>query len=325
MFRPPPPSNLEPEASVSYMSVKDAVDELRTATLYNKHHEIPPARLSPDWALVHREEQMRLSGHSSLPSASARSASVPPMRSGSQRSVSPMRSGHRAGSDHWATESSTSSVPSHRYQERGQTSGGFSPRGLNSPSTHCYGAEPLNPGATNNEASRVGSLSMFSSQAMSGKISSASFGFGTATREQSMQLYISPAHMRANHGRFSPGPAAYGGNSSLSRQAHNPSPPTPTRTPTRPRPHHAPPATTVHATPHASQASRRPPLSLVHRPGTDASCTPLTARPAPPLLLQVLSSKHSYGSSSFGLEERFDPQRRFALATCTPGPGAYRV
>ena len=219
---------------MSYMSVKDAVDELRTATLYNKHHEIPPARLSPDWALVHREEQMRLSGHSSLPSASARSASVPPMRSGSQRSVSPMRSGHRAGSDHWATESSTSSVPSHRYQERGQTSGGFSPRGLNSPSTHCYGAEPLNPGATNNEASRVGSLSMFSSQAMSGKISSASFGFGTATREQSMQLYISPAHMRANHGRFSPGPAAYGGNSSLSRQAHNPSPPTPPKPPAAP-------------------------------------------------------------------------------------------
>ena len=173
---------------------------------------------------------MRLTGHSSLPSPNGRSASVPPMRSGSQRSasVSPMRSGHRAGSDHWATESSTSSVPSHRYQERGQTSGGFSPRGLNSPSTYSYGAEPLNPGATNNEASRVGSLSMFSSQAMSGKISSASFGFGTATREQSMQLYISPAHMRANHGRFSPGPAAYGGNSSLSRQAHNPSLPTST-------------------------------------------------------------------------------------------------
>ena len=216
---------------MTYMSVKDAVEELRTANLYNKHHEIPSARLSPDWALVHREEQMRLTGHSSLPSPNGRSASVPPMRSGSQRSasVSPMRSGHRAGSDHWATESSTSSVPSHRYQERGQTSGGFSPRGLNSPSTYSYGAEPLNPGATNNEASRVGSLSMFSSQAMSGKISSASFGFGTATREQSMQLYISPAHMRANHGRFSPGPAAYGGNSSLSRQAHNPSLPTSTR------------------------------------------------------------------------------------------------
>ena len=213
---------------MTYMSVKDAVEELRTANLYNKHHEIPSARLSPDWALVHREEQMRLTGHSSMPSPNGRSASVPPMRSGSQRSasVSPMRSGHRAGSDHWATESSTSSVPSHRYQERGQTSGGFSPRGLNSPSTYSYGAEPLNPGATNNEASRVGSLSMFSSQAMSGKISSASFGFGTATREQSMQLYISPAHMRANHGRFSPGPAAYGGNSSLSRQAHNPSLPT---------------------------------------------------------------------------------------------------
>ena len=323
MFRPPPPSDPESPPSVTYMSVKDAVEELRTANLYNKHHEIPSARLSPDWALVHREEQMRLTGHSSMPSPNGRSASVPPMRSGSQRSasVSPMRSGHRAGSDHWATESSTSSVPSHRYQERGQTSGGFSPRGLNSPSTYSYGAEPLNPGATNNEASRVGSLSMFSSQAMSGKISSASFGFGTATREQSMQLYISPAHMRANHGRFSPGPAAYGGNSSLSRQAHNPSLPTSTPAPTRALTTPLPPRP-----PTPSPTPPKPPLcpSCIE-PGTDASCSPLTARPAPPLLLQVLSSKHSYQSSSFGLEERFDPQRRFALATCTPGPGAYRV
>jgi hypothetical protein len=246
MLRPFP--RPEAEDNLSYMSVKDAVQELRTANIYNKHTAIPSARLSPDWGLVHREDQIRRTGHSSLPSASGRSATAPPLRAGSGR----------GGGDNWATQSSTSSVP-YRYQERGQTPGGgcASPSGLNSAYTYYYGTEPLNPAATNNEANRVGSLSMFGSQAMSGKVSSGSFGFGTATREQSMQLYISPAHLRANLCKFSPGPATYGANSSLSRQ--------------------------------------------------------------------VLSSKHSYQSSSFGLEERFDPHRRFALATCTPGPGAYRV
>lgn len=246
MFRPPPISRTEPEDNLSYMSVKDAVQELRTANIYNKHHEIPSARLCPDWGQIHRAGQISRTGHSSLPSARDRSATAPPMRTGGGR-----------GGD-WATQSSTSSVP-YRYQEHDQTPRGSCaiPSGLNSAYNYYYGTEPLNPAATNNEANRVGSLSMFGSQAMSGKVSSGSFGFGTATREQSMQLYISPAHARANLGKISPGPAKYGGNSSLSRQ--------------------------------------------------------------------VLSSKHSYQSSSFGLEERFDPHRRFALATCTPGPGAYRV
>lgn len=320
MLRPFP--RPEAEDNLSYMSVKDAVQELRTANIYNKHTAIPSARLSPDWGLVHREDQIRRTGHSSLPSASGRSATAPPLRAGSGR----------GGGDNWATQSSTSSVP-YRYQERGQTPGGgcASPSGLNSAYTYYYGTEPLNPAATNNEANRVGSLSMFGSQAMSGKVSSGSFGFGTATREQSMQLYISPAHLRANLCKFSPGPATYGANSSLSRQALPPPAPPP-----HPPPHHSPSRPSRPFPPHAPQASR-PPLSLARRPGTSAtpgtSCTPtgascslsLIARPAPPSLLQVLSSKHSYQSSSFGLEERFDPHRRFALATCTPGPGAYRV
>jgi len=248
MFRPVSFSRPEPEDNLSYMSVKDAVQELRTANNYNKHTAIPSARLSPDWSLVHREEQIRRTGQSSPPSASARSATAPPLRAGIGR----------GGGDNWATQSGTSSVP-YRYQEHSQTPGGScaSPSGLNSAYTYYYGTDPLNPAATNNEANRVGSLSMFGSQAISGKVSSGSFGFGTSTREQSNQLYISPAHLRANLCKFSPGPATYGANSSLSRQ--------------------------------------------------------------------VLSSKHSFQSSSFGLEERFDPHRRFALATCTPGPGAYRV
>ena len=40
---------------------------------------------------------------------------------------------------------------------------------------------------------------------------------------------------------------------------------------------------------------------------------------------QVLDQKMSYPSRSFGLEERFDQDRRDQRATQTPGPGAYRV
>ena len=98
---------------------------------------------------------------------------------------------------------------------------------------------------------------MFGSQARSGKQSSGAFGFGTATRDQNLQLYISPAHLRANLCKFSPGPATYEQKSSLGRQ--------------------------------------------------------------------VLNSKRTTQSASFGLEERFDPDRRAMLACVTPGPGQYRT
>jgi hypothetical protein len=40
---------------------------------------------------------------------------------------------------------------------------------------------------------------------------------------------------------------------------------------------------------------------------------------------QVLDSKMSYPSRSFGLEDRFDADRRDQRAAQTPGPGSYRV
>jgi hypothetical protein len=40
---------------------------------------------------------------------------------------------------------------------------------------------------------------------------------------------------------------------------------------------------------------------------------------------QVLDSRMSYPARSFGLEDRFDRDRRDQRATQTPGPGAYRV
>ena len=52
---------------------------------------------------------------------------------------------------------------------------------------------------------------------------------------------------------------------------------------------------------------------------------PAHADPPPALLLQVLDSKRTYQSASFGLEERFDRDRREMHARVTPGPGTYRV
>ena len=252
------------------MSVKDAVQELRTATVFNKHNAIPAARLCPDWGQVHREDQIRRTGHSSLPSADERSATAPPMRAASGR-----------GGDNWATQSSTSSVP-YRYQER-QTPGGgcASPSGLNSAYTYYYGTEPLNPAATNNEANRVGSLSMFGSQAISGKVSSGSFGFGTATREQAGELYISPAHLRANLCKFSPGPATYGATTSLNRQVPPPLPPT---TPLLP----LPPDTL----PHAPQ----PPAPLC------PSHADLLTQPRPPVRAALISLPCAHAAAPAGAQ-----------------------
>ena len=221
-YRPPPLSRLQPADNLSYMSVKDAQHELRTAIIYNKHHAIPSVRLPPDWGLVHRNAQMRLPDRASGPlSPNAHSVTASPMRTG--------RTGSMQSGATWATVSGTSSVP-YRYQERGHTSDAErrSNSGLNSTYTYYYGTEPLNPAATSNEYNRVGSLSMFGSQAASRRVSSGSFRFGTATRDQCHQQYISPAHLRENLCKFSPGPATYNMKSSLNRQATPFPPHTPT-------------------------------------------------------------------------------------------------
>ena len=136
--------------------------------------------------------------------------------------------------------------------------GGSSKSGLNHTSTYFYGEAPLKPVlCTGNMYNAVGSYSMFGSQALSERNSSGAFGFGTSTRQQLMNTYISPAHLKDCYGKFSPSPDKYTLQSSLGRQ--------------------------------------------------------------------VLDSKVSYPSRSFGLEERFDADRRDQRAAQTPGPGAYRV
>ena len=212
MYLPPKLSQLNPEpSSPTYMSVRDAIQELQTATIYNKHHAPASARPPPQWATVHRSETLRMKGFSSGPrSPTERSTTAPGLRSGGAGGLD---------GPCWATQSSMSSVP-YRSVERPQTSGTALGSGssLNSPYTYYYGTAPLNPVLTSNEYNSVGSLSMFGSQADSGKQSSGAFGFGTATRVQNEQLYLSPAHLRANLCKFSPGPATYNMRSSLGRQ-----------------------------------------------------------------------------------------------------------
>ena len=136
--------------------------------------------------------------------------------------------------------------------------GGSSKSGLNHTSTYFYGERPLKPLlSTGNDYSTVGSYSMFGSQAVSDRTSSGAFGFGTSTREQLNNTYISPAHLKSCFGKFSPPPDRYNLHSSLGPQ--------------------------------------------------------------------VLDSKMSYPSRSFGHEERFHADKRDERAAITPGPGAYRV
>jgi len=97
--------------------------------------------------------------------------------------------------------------------------GGSSKSGLNHTSTFHYGEAPLNPVlCEGNQYNMVGSYSMFGSQAVSDRLSSGAFGFGTSTRDQMIRTYISPAHLKDMYGKFSPAPDKYTLQSSLGRQ-----------------------------------------------------------------------------------------------------------
>jgi hypothetical protein len=45
---------------------------------------------------------------------------------------------------------------------------------------------------------------MFGSQAVSDRLSSQAFGFGSSTRDQMLRTYISPAHLKDLYGKYSP-------------------------------------------------------------------------------------------------------------------------
>jgi len=121
------------------------------------------------------------------------------------------------------TASATSSVahgaPGSPGQPPRSALGGSSKSGLNHTSTYFYGEAPLKPSlCLGNQYNMVGSYSMFGSQAHSERHSSGAFGFGTSTRQQRVDMYVSPAHLRELYGKFSPAPDTYTLQSSLGRQ-----------------------------------------------------------------------------------------------------------
>ena len=72
---PPPLSRLQEEGSPTYMSVKDAMLELKQATLYSQQHAPASVRMPPVWASVHAAESQRMGRYSPT-----RSTTAPPMR-----------------------------------------------------------------------------------------------------------------------------------------------------------------------------------------------------------------------------------------------------
>jgi hypothetical protein len=244
----PPPAN--------YMSVKDAIMEQAECRRQHRMNQPQAVRLPPAWAEVHAKAAQQQSMHGSR--------AGPPPKVGFPRAEDGLMqpSGMTASNTSSVMEAPPGSPSGHggSMMMGGLRSalGGSSKSGLNHTSTYFYGEAPLKPVlCTGNMYNAVGSYSMFGSQAVSDRESSGAFGFGTSTRAQLMNTYISPAHLKDCYGKFSPSPDKYTLQSSLGRQ--------------------------------------------------------------------VLDSKISYPSRSFGLEERFDADRRDQRAAQTPGPGAYRV
>jgi len=231
---------------------------MEQAEMRRTHRMNMPAtvRLPPAWGEVHAKAAQQQSLHG------ARAG--PPPKVGFPRSEDGLLqpSGMTASCTSSVADAppgSPSAVGHGAYGVGGRSAlGGSSKSGLNHTSTYFYGEAPLKPVlCTGNMYNAVGSYSMFGSQAVSDRTSSGAFGFGTSTRQQLMNTYISPAHLKDCYGKYSPSPDKYTLQSSLGRQ--------------------------------------------------------------------VLDSKVSYPSRSFGLEDRFDADRRDQRAAQTPGPGAYRV
>ena len=258
---PSPNSHKISPSPTGYMSVKDAIREQANVRREQRLNAPRQVAMPPNWNEVHQQ------------AAYAQSLTGP-------RAGPPPKVGFPRAEDGIAQMSSTLSIsctssvmpgspgmgsapgsPTRDATTSGgmrSALGGSSKSGLNHTSTYFYGEAPLKPVlCTGNMYNAVGSYSMFGSQALSERNSSGAFGFGTSTRQQLMNTYISPAHLKDCYGKFSPSPDKYTLQSSLGRQ--------------------------------------------------------------------VLDSKISYPSRSFGLEERFDADRRDQRAAQTPGPGAYRV
>jgi len=173
----------------SYLSVREAIEELRRAkatAIANAPQQVKPV---PNWAHVHAREDAKRSKF--MATFSQPGSPISPKKAGAfPQPGSPMMA---------STVSNTSSLPAHGLRTQTVLNGlqSLSDTKLNSMSTHVHGNAPLIPSmAADNAYSSVGLYSMFGSQAMSARHSSASFGFGSTTREQQQLLYLTPAHLK---------------------------------------------------------------------------------------------------------------------------------
>ena len=195
---------------VSYMSVREAILEQERARSFNRLHQKATARPAPAFADLHVKAAQRFS-----------------MRGQSPQKVRGFpRAEDGLAQPSTMTISATSSILGRDMMPGSPGSpgshsalGGSSKSGLNHTSTYFYGEAPLKPGlCEGNQYSLVGNYSMFGSQAVSDRLSSGAFGFGTSTRDQMHRTYISPAHLKDQYGRASPAPDTYTLQSSLGRQ-----------------------------------------------------------------------------------------------------------
>ena len=270
------------------MSVRDAVAELAASKQHAEEiRALGTVRLPPVWERVH-----------SSPLQAARtlrsSGGLSPTR-GRSPTFGSAAATPRRGDDEFGgfqvdipVSPRRPTSPALRPTSPALTSPHRRPSTLNNASTFSYNAEPPYPQLTHpsNDAISVGSLSMLGSQALSHRHSSGAYGFGTSKRYGGeMTQYISPAHLKSRLCVDSPGP-------SMCAAA-----------PTEWGPAQKWPA--VDAPPPIRRARRYTVQSSLGR--------------------QVLDVDRTSVAFSFGLEDRFDADRRERYNNFTPGPGAYRV
>ena len=195
-------------SDVAYMTVREAIVEQERARTLNRLHRPNTVRLPPSWSELHATNAARFSTHSS-----------PHKVRGFPRAEDGLTAITASGTSsvHGLVHEPSSPVG---HSSAGHSAlGGSMKSGLNHTSTYYYGEAPLKPTmSAENPYNMVGTYSMFGSQAVSDRLSSQAFGFGSSTRDQMLRTYISPAHLKDLYGKYSPAPDKYTLQSSLGRQ-----------------------------------------------------------------------------------------------------------
>jgi len=197
-----------PMSDVAYMTVREAIVEQERARTLNRLHRPNTVRLPPSWSELHATNAARFSTHSS-----------PHKVRGFPRAEDGLTAITASGTSSVHGLGHEPSSPGGHSSAGHSALGGSMKSGLNHTSTYYYGEAPLKPTmSAENPYNMVGTYSMFGSQAVSDRLSSQAFGFGSSTRDQMLRTYISPVHLKDLYGKYSPAPDKYTLQSSLGRQ-----------------------------------------------------------------------------------------------------------